>query len=51
MLSHEMGIKEILENPKSIFSLLTPEEKEELQSNISLTNYKKKTNLFLKRRR
>ena len=46
MLSHEMGIKEILENPKSIFSLLTPEEKEELQSNISLTNYKKNEFIF-----
>ncbi|HCR90359.1 MAG TPA: Crp/Fnr family transcriptional regulator [Prolixibacteraceae bacterium] len=46
MLSHEMGIKEILDNPKSIFSLLTPEEKEELQSNISLTNYKKNEFIF-----
>ncbi len=46
MLSHEMGIKEILENPKSIFSLLTPEEKEELQSNISLANYKKNEFIF-----
>ncbi|MDX9881962.1 MAG: Crp/Fnr family transcriptional regulator [Prolixibacteraceae bacterium] len=46
MLSHEMGIKEILDNPKSIFNLLTPEEKEELQSNISLTNYKKNEFIF-----
>ncbi|MGQ8338136.1 Crp/Fnr family transcriptional regulator [Sunxiuqinia sp. A32] len=41
MLSHEMGIKEMLENPKSVFSLLTPEEKEEFLHNITLTNYKK----------
>ena len=41
MLSHEMGVKEILENSKSIFSVLTPEEKEELRSNITLVNYKK----------
>ena len=46
MLSHEMGIKEILDNPKSIFSLLTPEEKEELQSNISLSSYKKNEFIF-----
>ena len=46
MLSHEMGIKEILDNPKSIFNLLTPEEKEELQSNISLTSYKKNEFIF-----
>ena len=46
MLSHEMGIKEVLDNPKSIFSILTPEEKEELQSNISLTNYKKNEFIF-----
>lgn len=36
-----MGIKEILENPKSVFSLLTPEEKEELLHNITLTSFKK----------
>lgn len=41
-----MGIKEILDNPKSIFSLLTPEEKEELQSNISLSSYKKNEFIF-----
>lgn len=46
MLSHEMGIKELLDNPKSIFSLLTTEEKEELQSHISLTNYKKNEYIF-----
>ncbi len=41
MLSHDMGIKEILENPKSVFSLLTTEEKEDLLNSITLTNYKK----------
>jgi CRP-like cAMP-binding protein len=41
MLSHEMGIKEMLGNQKSVFSLLTPEEKEELLKHISLTTFKK----------
>ena len=41
MLSHDMGVKEILENPKSVFNLLTPEEKEELLGNITLINYRK----------
>lgn len=38
MLSQEQGIKEIFENPKSVFSLLTPFEKEELikQSTVEL---------------
>ncbi len=46
MLNHEMGIKEILENPKSIFSLLSPEEKEEFRTTISLTNYRKGEFIF-----
>ena len=28
MLSQEQGLKEVFENPKSVFSLLSPEEKE-----------------------
>ena len=41
MLSQEVGVKEILENPKSVFSLLTPEEKSELISQMIITLYKK----------
>lgn len=41
MLNSEVGVKDILENPKSIFYVLTPEEKEELQHHISLSNYRK----------
>ncbi len=41
MLSHEMGIKEMLRNPKSVFSLLTPEEKEQLLKHITLTYFRK----------
>ncbi len=41
MLHFESGIKEILENPKSPFYILTPEEKEELQDSISLTSYRR----------
>lgn len=41
MLSREMGIKEIFENPKSVFSLLTPAEKEELLSHLTVTVFKK----------
>lgn len=41
MLSHEKGIKVMLENPKSVFSLLVPEEKEELLNHITLTNFNK----------
>lgn len=41
-----MGIKEILENSKSIFSILTPEEKEDLRNHISLAYYKKNEFIF-----
>jgi len=46
MLSHEMGMKEALESPKSIFSTLTPEEKEDLQNHITLAYYKKNEFIF-----
>lgn len=46
MLNSELGIKDIVENPKSLFYLLTPEEKEELMQNISLTNFKKNEFVF-----
>jgi CRP/FNR family transcriptional regulator, polysaccharide utilization system transcription regulator len=46
MLNSEMGIKDILENPNSIFHLLSREEKEELEQHISLTHYKKNEFIF-----
>ena len=45
MLSHELEMKKIFENPKSIFSTLTPEEKEDLLNHITLA-YPKKMNSF-----
>lgn len=41
-----MRIKDILENPESIFYLLTREEKEEFERFISLTNYRKNKIVF-----
>jgi len=41
MLSQEQGIKEIFENPKSVFSLLSPQEKEELLNHASVVIFKK----------
>ncbi len=41
-----MGIKDILENPNSIFYLLNREEKEELERHISLAHYKKNEFVF-----
>jgi len=41
MLNSEVGLKEIVENPKSIFYLLSQDEKEDLQHHISITHYKK----------
>jgi len=46
MLHSDLGIKDVFENPKSVLSLLTPEEKEELTNHISLTNYKKNEFIF-----
>ena len=46
MLSHEMGMKDVYENPKSIFSTLTPEEKDDLQNHLSLAYYKKNEFIF-----
>lgn len=46
MWHFELGIKEILENQKSIFFNLTPEEKEELQNQISLTSYRRNEYIF-----
>ena len=39
-------MKEIFENSKSIFSTLTPEEKEDLRNNITFTSYKKNEFIF-----
>ena len=46
MLSNEFGNKDIVDNPKSLFYVLTPEEKEELQQHISLSNYRKNEFIF-----
>lgn len=46
MVSHDMGLKDVFENPKSIFSILSPEEKEDLRSHISLAYYKKNEFVF-----
>ena len=41
MLSQEQGIKEIFENPKSVFSLLSLPEREELLTQMQIVNFKK----------
>ncbi len=46
MLNSELGLKDIVENPKSIFYLLNQEEKEDLQHHISIINYKKNEFIF-----
>lgn len=46
MLNSELGVKDIVDNPKSIFFLLDQEEKDELQHHISLSNYKKNEFVF-----
>lgn len=46
MLSQDMGLKEVFENHKSIFSVLLPEEKEDLQNHIALAYYKKNEFIF-----
>jgi CRP-like cAMP-binding protein len=46
MVSHDMGMKDVFENPKSIFSTLTPEEKEDLQNHLSLAYFKKNEFIF-----
>jgi len=46
MVSSEVSINEIFENPKSIFSTLTPMEKVALEKNITLTYFKKNEYIF-----
>ncbi len=41
MLNSEIGLRDLVDNPKSIFYLLAQEDKDELQHHISLSNYKK----------
>jgi len=46
MLNSELGVRDIVDNPKSIFYLLSQEEKEELQHHMSLSHYKKNEFIF-----
>ncbi len=46
MLISELGVKDIVDNPKSIFYLLNQAEKDELQHHISLAQYKKNEFIF-----
>lgn len=46
MLNIEFGIKDIVDNPKSLFYVLKPEEKEELTRHISISNYRKNEFIF-----
>jgi CRP-like cAMP-binding protein len=46
MLNSELELKDVIENPKSIFYLLTAEEKEELQHHISLSHYRRNEFVF-----
>jgi CRP-like cAMP-binding protein len=46
MIKSEMGIKDILDNPNSIFYQLNREEKDELERHISLAHYKKNEFVF-----
>lgn len=46
MLSQELAMKDVFENPKSIFSTLSTEEKEDLQNHITQVYYKKNEFIF-----
>lgn len=46
MLKVELGLKDIIENPESIFYLLSREEKEDLQQHISFAHFKKNEFVF-----
>ena len=46
MLNRELGLKDVVENPMSIFYLLSDDEKEELQQHISVLRYKKNEYVF-----
>lgn len=40
------GIKEILENPKSLFYILTPDEKKDFKNHVSFTRYRRNELVF-----
>lgn len=40
------GIKEILENPKSLFFILTPDEKKDFKNHVSFTRYRRNELVF-----
>ncbi|MBN1987438.1 MAG: Crp/Fnr family transcriptional regulator [Prolixibacteraceae bacterium] len=46
MLNSGLGVKDIVDNPKSIFYLLNQEEKDELQHHISLAHYRRNEFIF-----
>jgi CRP/FNR family transcriptional regulator, polysaccharide utilization system transcription regulator len=46
MWHFDQGIKEILENSKSLFYALSPEEKEDLHNFVSLTSYRRNEYVF-----
>lgn len=46
MASHEIDLKEVFENQKSIFSILSAEEKEDLRTHITIGFYKKNEFIF-----
>lgn len=46
MLNKESGIRDIIDNPGSVFYLLTEKEKEELEQHISLYHYKRNEVIF-----
>ena len=46
MWHFELGIKEIVENQKSIFSVLTPDEKVGVTAILSLTSYRRNEYIF-----
>lgn len=46
MINTELGIKDILENPKSVFNILKPDEKEDLVKNLTFTSYRKNEFVF-----
>jgi CRP/FNR family transcriptional regulator, polysaccharide utilization system transcription regulator len=46
MWHFDQSIKEILENSKSLFYVLSPEDKEDLQNHVSLTSYRRNEYVF-----
>jgi CRP/FNR family transcriptional regulator, polysaccharide utilization system transcription regulator len=46
MFNLEMSVKDIIDNPKSVFSFLNHNEKEELEKNLSVAHFKKNEIIF-----